>query len=136
MLVSRPLLGYRHTWISGITARPGIRACRQIPVRHQRELGPVLAQLEVAITASTTAEHVYIARFSEGLLSVHFHLFPRSRDIAAEFAKENPVEAGVNGPLLFSWARRQCYVATPDMLSRGTIAKAVRIGKLCAVTGA
>ena len=88
----------------------------------------VTARLEYAIMAVTRAEHVYIGRFSEAAPSVHFHLFPRTQAIAAQFLRENPdAEHGVNGPLLFDWARRKYHVNQPEELSAATIAAAKEI---------
>ena len=104
------------------------------PLSLQTELGVVLARIESATILVTGAQHVYIARFSEASASVHFHLFPRTAAIGAEFLRENPgVTGGVNGPLLFDWARRKYHVERPEQLSARTIATAEQIRKLCGV---
>lgn len=94
----------------------------------QRELGVVLGRLELCISSVTEAQHVYIARFSEASSSVHFHLFPRTAKLATDFLRENPtIIDGVNGPLLFDWARRKYHVDDPEKLSAATISTAQRI---------
>jgi diadenosine tetraphosphate (Ap4A) HIT family hydrolase len=104
----------------------------ETPLSFQREIGVMLAKLEYAITSVTGAQHVYIARFSEALASVHFHLFPRTAAIAVEFLRENPGEKGsVNAPLLFDWARRKYHVDKLEQLSAATIAAAEQIRTVC-----
>jgi diadenosine tetraphosphate (Ap4A) HIT family hydrolase len=96
----------------------------------RESLGQILSRLETAVLTNTGAEHVYILRFSEGLSSVHFHVFPRSREIAELWQAEHPIEAGrdgVNGPLLFAWARRKFHVQAPCQLSEITLATAVKL---------
>jgi diadenosine tetraphosphate (Ap4A) HIT family hydrolase len=97
-------------------------------LKSQMEIGVMLARLESAILKVTKAEHVYIARFSEAVQFMHFHLFPRTPAIAAEFLLENPdAQYGVNGPLLFDWARRKYHVNAPNELSATTISAAKEI---------
>ena len=93
------------------------------------ELGPVLARLETAIYAATGAEHVYVVRFSESLSAVHFHLFPRTRELAERWREAAPdvADQGINAPLLFAWARIHRYVPSVKELSPETLAMAVAI---------
>ena len=102
------------------------------PLAFQSDLGVMLAKLESATISVTGAQHVYIARFSEASATVHFHLFPRTAAIGAQFLRENPeVTDGVNGPLLFDWARRKYHVEKPDQLSAHTLAIAEQIRRTC-----
>jgi hypothetical protein len=92
----------------------------------------VLGLLEFAISKVTSAPHVYLARFSEASAAVHFHLFPRTDALGADFLRENPaVTDGVNGPLLFDWARRKYHVDDPAKLSQVTISTADKIRTVC-----
>lgn len=95
----------------------------------QHDLGQILARVEAAVLHVTDAERVYILRFSEGLASVHFHIFPRSREIAKDWIAAQPEAAadGINGPLLFAWARIRHHVDMPTKLSKTTLATAVKI---------
>jgi len=98
----------------------------------QSELGVALSLLEFGISTVTGAPHVYIARFSEASASIHFHLFPRTEELAQSFLRENPgVIDGVNGPLLFDWARRKYHLGDPGRLSATTISTAERIASAC-----
>jgi hypothetical protein len=112
-LVLRALVPYEHLFSA--------------PLEFQTQLGIILAKLEAAILSVIRAEHVYIVRFSEALPSVHFHLFPRTDELAGAFLQENLDVKTVNGPLLFDWARRKYHVDTPEALSASTISAAERI---------
>ena len=100
-----------------------------LPKIAQEQLGSVLGQLEAAVSHATAAQHVYILRFSEGLPSVHFHIFPRTDKLANLWIQENPTMAhdGINGPLLFAWARIRYHVASPERLSRETLELAAQL---------
>src|SRR5271168_3429222 len=60
----------------------------QLSIEARQKLGPAIARLEAVIRAATQAEHIYILRFSEGLASVHFHLFPRTAELASLWLAE------------------------------------------------
>lgn len=100
----------------------------ELPNSVLEQIGPALARLEAAIQSVTDAEHIYVLRFSEGLPTVHFHLFPRTIALAnAWLAAARPSEQNIIGPSLFAWARLQYYVANPEMLSPATQHTALRI---------
>jgi diadenosine tetraphosphate (Ap4A) HIT family hydrolase len=91
-------------------------------------LGPTLATLEGAVLAVTECERVYLLRLSEGIESIHFHVFPRTSQMAAQFRKEMKFsEAGLNGELLFYWARQRFKVDSPAALSTTTLAVAEQL---------
>jgi diadenosine tetraphosphate (Ap4A) HIT family hydrolase len=103
--------------------RPRQSATRfgEVPLFAQ-ELGPLLSILEEQIIKATGAAHVYVLRFSEAQGSVHFHLFPRTKDIADEYAKTTGGTSDqVNGPELFEWVRRRTRVTGADYLSPRTV---------------
>lgn len=108
-----------------LRARESYHMLHEAPVELQSELGVTLSRLEVAILKVVKAEHVYIVRFSEAMAALHFHLFPRTHELAEQYLREAPgVDAGINGPLLFDWARRKYRV---ESLSDSTIATARQI---------
>lgn len=108
----------------------------ELSLATQRELGPALGSLENSIRLVTKAEHVYVLRFSEGLSSVHFHIFPRTQEMAQQWNIENPSLAknGINGPLLFAWARIKHHVDNPLSVSTQTRLTAAEIAKLLVPT--
>ena len=96
----------------------------------QRELGGLLARLEAAVVRVTLADRLYILRFSEAFEQVHFHLFPRSADLAAQWRTAYPrrlKDGNIDGPLLFAWARERFHVEAADRLSAQTRATVARI---------
>jgi diadenosine tetraphosphate (Ap4A) HIT family hydrolase len=102
-----------------------------LELETQRELGTTLAKLETALIKVTGAERVYLLRFSEGLASIHFHVFPRSFEMAESWKAEQPQAStlGINGPLLFAWARIRYHVDSPSRLSQTTLDIAARVRK-------
>jgi len=102
----------------------------ELSVTTRNDLGSLLGQVEAAVLAETGAEHVYVLRFSEGMDAVHFHVFPRTRELARlwrESMADGSDGEGINGPLLFAWARIRYYVNHPDRLSARTLSTATRI---------
>ena len=71
-----------------------------------QNLGPRLALLVRAIEAVVRPELVYCAQFGE-VKALHFHLFPRTASMAAEFLAEAGKGARLNGPILLNWARER-----------------------------
>jgi len=97
----------------------------------QAGLGAILGKVESAVKLATNADRIYILRFSEALESVHFHIFPRTGELAAQFRQETKtVESGINGPLLFAWARKKFFVSDPKLLSAKTLATAAQISSI------
>jgi hypothetical protein len=93
------------------------------------ELGNMLIRLEDAIITATGAPRVYVLRFSEAQSSVHFHLFPRTDDIAREYARAmNRGLDNLIGPELFEWVRQRTHVDDASGMSKTTIdtAEAIR----------
>jgi diadenosine tetraphosphate (Ap4A) HIT family hydrolase len=100
----------------------------KLSVSTLQQLGPALARLEAAIQSVTGCDHVYILRFSEGLASVHFHLFPRTAALASDWkAEARPADGQLNGPSIFAWARTRYAVERPEMLSTQTLQTALAI---------
>src|ERR1022692_1006139 len=84
-----------------LRTRQPFKHLKDTSYEFQAQLGVVLGKLERAIMTITGADHVYMARFSEALASVHFHLFPRTAALGQQFIyATNNSEHGVNGPLL------------------------------------
>jgi diadenosine tetraphosphate (Ap4A) HIT family hydrolase len=78
-----------------------------LPIEPLSQLGKIVAVLAAQIKAVTHAERVYILRFSEGNPAVHFHLFPRTEQLAHEWreATGRRPDDSLIGEDLFSWAR-------------------------------
>ncbi|MGC3961238.1 MAG: hypothetical protein QM813_25910 [Verrucomicrobiota bacterium] len=68
-------------------------------------LGPTLALATRAIEAVLRPERIYCALFAEQTRHVHFHLFPRTAELARQFLASHPQDAEISGPRLLDWAR-------------------------------
>jgi diadenosine tetraphosphate (Ap4A) HIT family hydrolase len=93
------------------------------------ELGGLLSVLEDAIIQVTQAARVYVLRFSEAQSSVHFHLLPRTDDIARRYA--NAMDRTLDhliGPEIFEWVRQLTHIADGASMSPQTksTAEAIR----------
>src|SRR6185437_8076400 len=111
-----------------LRAEPSAEIIGKLSNSAKNELGNALATLEMAIRETTSVEHVYALRFSEALGDVHFHLFPRSAALADEFLRETrDTDDGINGPLLFAWARKKFYKSYHGNFSDQTLAVAFKI---------
>jgi diadenosine tetraphosphate (Ap4A) HIT family hydrolase len=69
-------------------------------------LGPTLAMATAAIEAAVQPRRVYCALFSEEVVAVHFHLFPRTEWLTSQYFAAHPNESEISGPRLMDWARR------------------------------
>jgi diadenosine tetraphosphate (Ap4A) HIT family hydrolase len=71
----------------------------------QISLGPTLTAATRAIEAVIHPERVYCLLFAEETRTVHFHLFPRTKRLLAEYRRVHPTETKVSGPTLLHWVR-------------------------------
>jgi diadenosine tetraphosphate (Ap4A) HIT family hydrolase len=69
-------------------------------------LGPTIATVTRAIEAVVQPQRVYCTSFSEQTHSIHFHLFPRTERLTAEYLAAHPHRTEISGPLLLDWARK------------------------------
>ena len=70
-------------------------------------LGRMIARAAGAIERATGAERVYCLSYCEVEPRLHFHLFPRTAWLWAEYRRTHPDAAGpADGPALFQWARQ------------------------------
>ena len=69
-------------------------------------LGPTLARAVAAVQEIIQPIRIYCAQFGEGDHRLHFHVFPRTKEITEVFLRENPDQRmPIHGPLLLDWAR-------------------------------
>ena len=77
-----------------------------LPQDAARAVGERLARVTSAIETVTRAERVYCLSFGELDRRLHFHLFPRTAAILADYWRATGTEnVPVNGPAVFEWAR-------------------------------
>jgi diadenosine tetraphosphate (Ap4A) HIT family hydrolase len=72
-------------------------------------------------------ERVYVARFGEAHVEIHFHIFPRTRWLLDTYAKTVGASTGpISGPQLFDWTRDTFRGENGLEVPGITVSKAVR----------
>lgn len=84
--------------------------------RAQAELGSVLATATEAIRSVVAPPKIYCAQFGEENPQLHFHLFPRTEAVTAEYLRAFPAQQNlIHGPVLLDWARSRYRAAEPEV---------------------
>lgn len=94
-----------------VSAKESAASLAELKGRAASALGPLLVRVTRAIEEVVSPEVVYCARFGEKERQVHFHLFPRSARLAAEYRSANSSPGSLDGPCLLSWARERYILA-------------------------
>ena len=115
-----------------LTPTPSSQSIAELTYRQRARLGGVLAKVEEAVAKATGAERVYVLRFSEGLETVHFHIFPRTAELEARYREATGLSGPRNGEEMFAWARHQYKV---DALSDLTTRTSDMVRSMCAGAG-
>ena len=87
-------------------------------------LGPTLSHLVHAIESVIRPERIYYARFGEEVPTIHFHLFPRTAALAAEFLAAEASGGKLNGLVLMNWARLRYSPAAATAQERTRVTEA------------
>lgn len=96
-----PVAGYLILFLKG-----GRTSLADLDADAASRLGPALARAARAIETAVAPERVYCLLFAELTRDVHFHLFPRTREVLeAYWADTGTRGQPVDGPSLFRWAR-------------------------------
>lgn len=77
-----------------------------LPEGHLLSLGVILAKLEKILYDILKPENIYILKFEEKHQFVHFHIFPRSKELLRCYLTENSSNDR-NAPLIFDWSRKK-----------------------------
>jgi diadenosine tetraphosphate (Ap4A) HIT family hydrolase len=112
--------------VSPVTPVPSLAALSK---EAQRDLGPILAAATAAIINVRAPIKIYCALFGEEHQHVHFHLFPRTVGVTAEFLDIFPEQRDqIHGPVLLDWARSRYRASNEEVwrLASATIS-ALRI---------
>ena len=104
-----------------LSARNPVTSVSGLTADELQALGPVIALLVRAIEAVVRPDLVYCAHFGEGARSLHFHLFPRTASIAAEFLADVEHGKKLNGPVLLNWAREHHASVTASPADRSKV---------------
>ncbi|SRR6266851_493084 len=78
----------------------------ELNTKAARVLGPTLVLAVSVVRAVVQPLRVYCAQFGEEATQLHFHVFPRTTEITAEYLKARPEQGEmIHGPMLLDWAR-------------------------------
>lgn len=91
--------------------RPILRIAELNPM-ESTEIMAGLAFSERALNALLYPERIYVMRISELNPELHFHVFPRSANLARMYLAEHGDQV-IDGSLLFSWARKKFHSTSP-----------------------
>lgn len=109
-----------------VSARTAVLSTSQLALSAAHELGEVLALATWAVEAAVSPQRVYCASFGESGSGLHFHVFPRTEQLLAEYVRTTgqyvrttgQAETPPNGPQLLDWARRRFpNVGSPDAIA-------------------
>lgn len=80
----------------------------ELPQSFQGQLGFSLALATKLTQVITHPLKVYCAQFGEEAMQLHFHVFPRTREITHLYLKCFPAQNElIHGPVLLDWARTE-----------------------------
>ncbi len=69
-------------------------------------LGPTLVHVVSAVKEVINPLRIYCAQFGEQHNQLHFHVFPRTKEITETYLMEKPEQRElIHGPVLLDWAR-------------------------------
>lgn len=88
-------------------AKPKAHSIAELPMPAAMELGQVLHQATATISRVTKPQRIYCCSVGELMPQVHFHLFPRTQQLAEEYLASHPQDInGINGFQLLDWAKK------------------------------
>jgi len=114
---------YRIAGLVFVSPKADARMVAELPRASLRRLGGVLAAVERVVAEVMAAENVYVARFGESGGPLHFHVFPRTPEITAEWRAATGSQGSIDAPALVSWANRTytghaCFGDIPSAIVR------------------
>jgi|SRR5687767_9076383 diadenosine tetraphosphate (Ap4A) HIT family hydrolase len=109
-----------------VTTRGGEKSLSAMKPEAQTELGVVLAKATRLIEETVRPERVYCARFGEEVETIHFHLFPRTREMMDAYRKTG---GPVNALLIFEWCRKNLGVDADSPAVRDVIERMRRLAR-------
>ena len=83
-----------------------VQGLSALPAEAASQLGPLLQVVVRSIEAVLSPARVYVAQFGEEQQDLHFHVFPRTAAVTADYLQQHQgPHSVISGPLLFDWAR-------------------------------
>jgi len=87
-----------------------------------------LSLAEALVQALTAPERIYVLKFGEQKPQIHFHVVPRTKELAIAYTAEVPDEEPYNGAKLVDWIwQRQAAFAHTDEQLRDVVQRAREI---------
>lgn len=74
-----------------------------LPLQADADLGTCIRLADTLLRKLLEPERVYLLRFGESIEAIHFHIIPRTNDIASQFSAPGQVQPGLNGADIASW---------------------------------
>ena len=106
------------------TTRQGEKSIAAMKPEAQADLGVVLAKATRLIEETVKPERVYCGRFGEEVETIHFHLFPRTREMMDAYRKTG---GPLSAPLIFEWCRKNLGVDVSSPAVRDVIERMRRL---------
>ena len=78
----------------------------ELNIEEQLAFAGTVSICENIIEEIINPERIYLLNFAEIDRNLHFHIFPRSKELGEEFKLIHKQEQ-INGPFLFQWARQE-----------------------------
>lgn len=89
-----------------VSAESPSRSLSEIPSNIWKDVSDALYAACRIVEKVIVPERVYICRFGEEISELHFHVFPRTKELLDKYKKAIGTAASpISGPLLFDWAR-------------------------------
>lgn len=94
------------------------KSVHELPQSFQQQLGPSLALATKLTQEFTKPLKVYCAQFGEEGNHLHFHVFPRTRQITNAYLDSFPEQSKlIHGPVLLDWARSEYKISKEGVWS-------------------
>jgi diadenosine tetraphosphate (Ap4A) HIT family hydrolase len=74
-----------------------------LPLQADADLGACIRLADTLLHTLLAPERVYVLRFGESIEAIHFHIIPRTNEIALQFSAPDQVQPGLNGADIASW---------------------------------
>lgn len=105
-----------------VSALSEVQFLASLPTNAAAELGILLADVERAISEIVKPENIYVAKFGEERRLLHFHVFPRIKEMTLKFisSQQQPSEV-LCGPVMLNWARDFYKLSTSESHSIETL---------------
>ncbi|MEQ9115509.1 MAG: HIT family protein [Rickettsiales bacterium] len=102
-----------------------IESFSELTSAEQAKFTELVSRCDKVLRQIIKPERIYTLAFCELDSHLHFHIFPRTKELGDLYKKAHNSD-GINGPILFDWARREFaskpfgdYQALTDRIKAG-----------------